>query len=362
MSSYSAIAGVGAGAFRGVGAGTTADGTGAVDIGVLRVDRAAPVLHESTRKRAQKNLQHRCVAVDLHGEPNAMRILPRLTSVAAALACFTATVAALPASAAPGPDQPADSDPDHALEPLALSIAGPETDPELAGLLEAPVAAVLRERGYRVYPSAERGIFLVVSIDETAADTHEIEVRLERDGFTEFYPTTRCVRCGSTDLVETIERTLEPALEVLDAGGPHPPEPEPDAADPIGSETSHLDRDETHDPNRRIVETPSPPPGSDRTRLGTKGIAGVALLSTGLAATVTGAALWGSKSADHPTRPDLYLRLKPPGITMVALGGAATVSGVILVVLDRKQARSRKTAAAPMLGPGLAGVSLSGRF
>lgn len=353
-SSYSAIAGpLGAGGTK----GGTADGTGAVVIGVLRVDRGALVLHEihdktsetTASKSREKNLQHRGRTVDLRGEPMPK---PHSCPLAAVLACFAlvATVAPDIASAAPGlPDQPADSENDAELTPVHLSIAGPEADPELAGLLQAPVEGLLAARGYRVEPSAPRGIFLIVHVDETAPDTHELEVRLERDGHTTFYPTTRCTRCGSTDLIDTIGRTLEPAFDALDAVGPTPAPAEVDEVD------------EKHE--GEVIEVEEPPPAqTDKDRLGTKGIAGVALLSTGLTVTAAGAALWASKESDHPTDPAMILRLRPPGITMVALGGVATVSGVVLLVLDRKEARERRTGAAPLLGPGLAGFSVAGRF
>lgn len=324
-------------------------------IGVLRVDRGALVLHEihdktsgtTAGKSARKNLQHRRRTVDLRGEPMPQ---PLISPVAAVFACLALAATAVPgvASAAPGqPDQPAGSKPDTELAPVHLSIAGPEADPELAALLQVPVEGLLAARGYRVEPTAPRGIFLIVHVDESAPDIHEIEVRLERDGHTSFHPTTRCIRCGSTDLVDTIGRTLEPAFDVLDAGGPTPAS--------------------TKKKEREIVEIvkpppPPPPPETDKERLGTKGIAGVALLSSGLTVTAAGAALWASKESDHPTDPAMILRLEPPGITMVALGGAATVSGVVLLVLDRKEARERRASAAPLLGPGVAGFSVAGRF
>lgn len=329
-------------------------------IGVLRVDRGALVLHEihdktsetTASKSREKNLQHRGRTVDLRGEPMPK---PHTCPLAAVFACLALAATALPnvASAAPGqPDQPADSERNTELTPVHLSIAGPEADPELAGLLQSPVEGLLAARGYRIEPDAPRGIFLIVHVDETAPDTHEIEVRLERDGQTTFYPTTRCIRCGSTDLIDTIGRTLEPAFDVLDAGGPTPAATEEE-------EEEERERVEIEDPP---PPPPPPPPQTDKDRLGTKGIAGVALLSGGLTVTAAGAALWASKESDHPTDPAMILRLKPPGITMVALGGAATVSGVVLLVLDRKEARERRATAAPLLGPGLAGVSVAGRF
>jgi len=275
----------------------------------------------------------------------------------AVFACLALGTIATPVALAATHQAPAADAADAALH---LTIAGPEADPELAGLLQVPVEAMLAERGYRLEPSAPRGIFLIVHVDETAADTHEIEVRLEHDGNTTFYPTTRCVRCGSKDLLETIERALEPAFVELDAGGPAAP-PEPAADIESSAETERKTPSEPA-PVRPALQPPPPASDADPDRLGRKGIAGVALLSAGLTGTAAGAALWASKESDHPTRPDMILRLKPPGITLVAVGSAATVSGIVLLALDRQQARARATAAAPMLGPGLAGLSVTGRF
>jgi hypothetical protein len=45
-----------------------------------------------------------------------------------------------------------------------------------------------------------------------------------------------------------------------------------------------------------------------------------------------------------------------------ALGGAALVTGAVLLGIGLKRRSDAKTAAAPLLAPGLAGVSLRGRF
>lgn len=61
--------------------------------------------------------------------------------------------------------------------------------------------------------------------------------------------------------------------------------------------------------------------------------------------------------------PEIRKNLKKPGIAMVAVGGAAAIAGIAMLVVDLKRGkRECRVAAAPVFGPRGAGVTLAVRW
>lgn len=204
----------------------------------------------------------------------------------------------------------------------------------------------MRRLGLEPDSGAPHGVFVVIGVDDIAPDTYQIEIRLELGDDTKIPPvlTSSCTRCGSAGMLEQIERRLKDAIDRLpprDEDGTPEPKPESRATTP---------------------KPPVPPPPQER-RLDARGIAGAALLGTGVAAVATGAVFWVKSTANHPSRANWELKLRPPGIAFMAGGGVAAVAGGVLLGLDlARPSTPSRTSAAPWLGRGTAGVTIRRRF
>lgn len=154
----------------------------------------------------------------------------------------------------------------------------------------------------------------------------------------------KCPRCNESDLVTaSIEAVLEALGRYEEAKAP-PPAPK-QAVAPIVT---------------------VPPPRDDATRkdraegLGPLGQIGVASIVVGGAVVITGAAFIGVGTTRPEVDPTQLRDWRPPGYALLGVGAAALVTGVALLVVDRK--RSRKLAISPMMAPRLAGVVAEGKF
>lgn len=110
----------------------------------------------------------------------------------------------------------------------------------------------------------------------------------------------------------------------------------------------------------------SPKPNTD-TNTGPKpltnlGKAGIGLLAGGTLAAAAGLGLALSKPRTDPDDPTREINTRPAGFGVLAVGGAALVTGAILLALDRRKANSRSVQVVPTGGPSSAGLLLFGRF
>ena len=151
-----------------------------------------------------------------------------------------------------------------------------------------------------------------------------------------------CPRCNEADLVTaSIEGVLEGLGRYEQAKAP-PPAPkavEPIATPPAPADDALVDRSKS---------------------LGPLGQIGVASIVVGGAVAITGAAFIGVGTTRPDTDPTHLRDWRPPGYALLGVGAAALVTGVALLVVDRK--RARKLAISPMLSPRLAGVVAEGKF
>lgn len=114
-------------------------------------------------------------------------------------------------------------------------------------------------------------------------------------------------------------------------------------------------------------EGPSGPPETGPTDqtpkgMGTPGKVGIGLMAGGGVAVAIGLGL--TLNPDKQRSEDIGYELvstRPPGIATLAVGGAALITGIALFLKDRRD-RQSQAAVAPMIGRGVAGVSVAGRF
>jgi hypothetical protein len=144
-----------------------------------------------------------------------------------------------------------------------------------------------------------------------------------------------CSLCTRTEVIERIEKDLEPLLELA----------------------------REHQVEREGVEVGGDgdgdgdvgPVGDDR-KIGPLGFAGIGLAVVGLAGVGAGVGL--AVKGVEPTPP--YQKSKDfrtPGNVILAIGGAALIAGVVMIAVDvskRKKSRSQKAAKIRAFGPGFA--------
>lgn len=234
---------------------------------------------------------------------------------------------------------------------LTLALAVPGGDDELATHLRPAVLRLLSDRGHEVSTHATNGVFVIINLDPDARDTYQVELRLELGEKTRFYAASSCQRCGSAALVAHIGGRLDNVLPDLEAS----------IDDGRAKQAARRETKTT----KKVVVPVTPQTTTERTSrraLTPRGTVGTVLLGGGIASVATGAVLWAKRTSNHPSRPDWELRLRPPGITMVALGTASAVAGAVLVGLEFTQRRESHVSASPLIGRGLSGLSLRGRF
>lgn len=111
------------------------------------------------------------------------------------------------------------------------------------------------------------------------------------------------------------------------------------------------------------AEAPERPTRVETPALAPLGHGGIGLLASGAVACGVGGALFGVGRSRPRFDQSKYRDLRPAGITLFALGGAAAVSGLALLITDRALARrTRRFAVHPRFGPSGAGLSIRGRF
>jgi len=158
-------------------------------------------------------------------------------------------------------------------------------------------------------------------------------------------------KCNPDELVERLTTEVAAVAPKLEVQG------EP-ATEPVPPPT-------TNGGGRAPADVGAPPRGEQRRPLAAGGKAGVALLAVGGAATIAGVVLLAlppqQDLADDPERTD-ETSYRPVGGAVLGVGLAAVITGAVLLGIDRKRARSRSAALLPMFGPRSAGFVLSTRF
>ncbi len=200
-------------------------------------------------------------------------------------------------------------------------------------------------------------VFLKVTPPDSGDEGYVVGIAVSRMGqpITETVSAV-CELCVEDELIELVAVKLHELVPVMRehmaavraeaAAAAAEPEPEPEPEIEII-------------PPENRVDVP--------TGMGNKGKAGIALVGLGVGGVIAGAVM----AAKAPTQraPDNGYELtqtQTPGYAALGIGGAFVVGGVVLLVLDsrerKRQGLERETIVAPVLGPGIAGLSWSGRF
>lgn len=108
-------------------------------------------------------------------------------------------------------------------------------------------------------------------------------------------------------------------------------------------------------------EAVDPAPANASEPLGARGKAGVATIAIGVVAIGVGVGLSLAEPRPDPEMPLNEISTRGAGLAMIGVGAAAAITGVVLLVVDRR-ARARTLAWSPTLTPGGAGFAVSARF
>lgn len=155
--------------------------------------------------------------------------------------------------------------------------------------------------------------------------------------------TVECTLCTESEIVERVETTVTDVLEQLETQ-----DQGTDAAEPE-SEPEPL--------------PPTDPPTDElRPKLSGLGKGGVAMLVVGAAGLGTGAVLAALPPKVKADDPLYETTTRPPGFVALGVGAAAVVSGVVMLVVDRRRGRADTISLVPMPGAAGATVVLRGRF
>ncbi len=156
----------------------------------------------------------------------------------------------------------------------------------------------------------------------------------------------QCAGCSSEDLAQAVAQAIEAMLEPMRATvaveetPPPVEEPEP-------------------------VPTPEPHDDGGRVRIGALGVGGIVLMGVGVGAIGGGAALLArgrelERAPEDPSRLE-GKDFRPGGGALFAVGVAAVITGAVMLfvgVKKGKEARQRKAAFHPYVGPRAGGITV----
>ena len=171
-----------------------------------------------------------------------------------------------------------------------------------------------------------------------------------------------CRLCTESELVETAQAAVESQLDTLrELGAPKVPEPAGDGGDAgVQGSSGDVGGDDDGDGGGGDDGTDDlDRPGG----LGTMGKVGIGIGVVGIGALVPGIILAVLPPKHLPNAERRTTTI--PGAVLAAGGGAALITGAVLLGIDlgrRKRRSQARLHPSPVLGPDFAGASLSGRF
>lgn len=148
-----------------------------------------------------------------------------------------------------------------------------------------------------------------------------------------------CESCTEGEIVARVLTTVDTLGEELcEATAPEAEEAEtaPTSEPVVEVPPPRLDRAAMDDPDPADVGDPSP---SGRRRLGPVGVGGVASLSVGGVALGVGVALALRQPTPLEDRPLFVRSTETPGVAVASVGAGLLLTGVILLLIDRRRTR-----------------------
>jgi hypothetical protein len=268
-------------------------------------------------------------------------------------AFWLALTVASPAFAAE--PQQASTQPRHASVEIDTSDVG-EEGPVIKRRTRERADVVLRAAGVLPGRTDAGDPVIFVDVDELEGPEpgYQCEVWISYEGkVLGERRRVECPLCTESEIVQRVETTMSELITLLPTEGDvEPTDSSPtDVTPPTDTETDGS------------TTTTTTPTDDDRPKgLGGMGKAGIALIAVGVAGAAAGAVMVALPAKVDPDDPLFETTYRPPGIATMAAGGATLVTGIVLLVIDRRRARTRTTALVPMLSPTTAGLSWSGRF
>jgi hypothetical protein len=260
---------------------------------------------------------------------------------------IASSVLAVAIVGAAGPAQAAPASERRASVEVDTSAVG-EAGPIIQRRIEERADVVLRDA--EVLPGDDDDALIRVSVKELTGDDpgFAFDLWVERGG--EPVGERRRVECNLCTETEIVAKA-ESEIAVVVAALPAESEAEALPADPVQPDPAAVGDD-----------SPSKSGADDRRPLGPKGKAGIALLVSGTVAAGVGIGLaipeWKPLDGD----PTQEKSTRPLGIALAAAGGAALVTGAVLLGLDRKQSRNSKPSVSLAPSRRGVGIRLSGWF
>jgi hypothetical protein len=218
-----------------------------------------------------------------------------------------------------------------------------ERAPQLAEAVRTEAEAEMQEHDLptEVDPAKPRKLTIEVAGEKFA---YKVKLVVERDGVVDAPVEISC-ECTQDELLAKVREGVDGRTDALRGDA---------AAVPVGPST---------DPPQDPPDVPYPEDDKPKP-LGGMGKGGIASLVIGAAALGTGIGfvVVGEREREGDSERDVETTdFRPPGYALIGVGAAAIITGVVLLVVDRKRAK-RSTAFAPWFGRGVAGVAVGGRF
>jgi hypothetical protein len=270
------------------------------------------------------------------------------------LACMLALAVASSALAA----EPDAASPElrHASVEIDTSEVG-EEGPVIKRRIRERTDVVLRAAGVLPARPDEGDPVIFVEVDELTGTEpgYQCEVWISHLGkVVGERRRVECTLCTESEIVQRVETTVGELVPLLPSEGDvEPTDSSPTVTPPTETET---------ETDGSTTTTTTPTDDARRKGLGGLGKAGVALIAVGVAGAAAGAVMVALPPKVDPDDPLFETTYRPPGIATLAAGGAALVTGVVLLVVDRRRARPRTTALVPILTPTTAALTWSARF
>lgn len=192
-----------------------------------------------------------------------------------------------------------------------------------------------------------------VAIDVRKVGLYGLTIHAENDGvrLESAVFESQCEQCLMDDLVEKTRVGIDAQLAAIR---------EADAAARAPSDTATPPGDTgTQTPEDVAAPPPDRSPAKPLRAMGKAGIGLLVVGAVGLGVGI-GLAVRGEK-VDQGQELDT-VDLGPPGYAILAVGGAALVTGAVLLGVDRVRAKRRAQAFAPLVGPRMVGFAVAGRF
>lgn len=232
---------------------------------------------------------------------------------------------------------------DLALD-VRVSVGGSD-EAALQQAIEDRVRGRLDELGHAVRPDEPVDLDVSVGWYDEAETTYVLTIVIRRNGELINHATETCPRCGTTELFELLATRIDRAEEHLAslAARATPQAPMPAASGEA-----------------------VPVPASRRPSLTALGWSGVAVAGVGLVASAVGAGIWSKGEViDVDSRDEQWLvgrDYRPPGIALVATGGAVLVGGVVMLAVDLARARHRRVQVMAAFDRVGVSAGITGRF